>query len=121
MLAPPHCLHASSAVVLADARPAALLASASLAVVLADARPAASFAHAFLAVAKQSPCFASAENNSVCHRFYHRSSDRSEPVESVERMKTTTNASNQCQREERGTESDSESECVRQLVLCRQV
>jgi hypothetical protein len=40
MLDPPHCLHASSAVVLADARPAALLAPASYAVVLADARPA---------------------------------------------------------------------------------
>jgi hypothetical protein len=40
MLDPPHCLHASSAVVLADSRPAALLAPASYAVVLADARPA---------------------------------------------------------------------------------
>jgi hypothetical protein len=37
MLAPPHCLHASSAFVLADARPAAFLAVSSLTVVLADA------------------------------------------------------------------------------------
>ena len=48
MLAPPHCLPASDAVVLADARPAALLAPASLAAVLADARPAALFALAFV-------------------------------------------------------------------------
>jgi hypothetical protein len=41
MLAPPHCLPASSTVVLADARPAALLVLASLAVVLADAHPSA--------------------------------------------------------------------------------
>jgi hypothetical protein len=43
-------LKPSSAVVLADARPAAFLAPASLAVVLAEARPAAFLAHASDAV-----------------------------------------------------------------------
>ena len=41
MLDRPQSLHVILSVVLADARPAALLAAAPLAVVLADARPAA--------------------------------------------------------------------------------